>query len=40
MIFSCSEALEAHRHNKTRTAESLGLTLRALRYRMQKLGLD
>ncbi len=34
------EALEAHRHNKTRTAESLGLTLRALRYRMQKLGLD
>jgi two-component system response regulator PilR (NtrC family) len=34
------KALEAHRYNKTRTAESLGLTLRALRYRMQKLGLD
>ncbi|MGI9329556.1 MAG: sigma-54-dependent transcriptional regulator [Gammaproteobacteria bacterium] len=34
------EALQAHRYNKTRTAESLGLTLRALRYRMQKLGLD
>jgi len=34
------EALEAHRYNKTRTAQSLGLTLRALRYRMQKLGLD
>mgnify|MGYP001821963739 FL=1 len=34
------KALEAHRFNKTRTAESLGLTLRALRYRMQKLGMD
>jgi len=34
------EALKAHRYNKTRAAESLGLTLRALRYRMQKLGLD
>jgi two-component system response regulator PilR (NtrC family) len=34
------KALEAHRFNKTRTAASLGLTLRALRYRMQKLGMD
>jgi len=33
-------ALEETRYNKTRAAERLGLTLRALRYRMQKLGLD
>lgn len=37
---SIRKALEAHRFNKTRTAASLGLTLRALRYRMQKLGMD
>jgi two-component system response regulator PilR (NtrC family) len=34
------KALEETRHNKTRAAERLGLTLRALRYRMQKLGID
>jgi two-component system response regulator PilR (NtrC family) len=34
------EALTANRYNKTATAKQLGLTLRALRYRMQKLGLD
>jgi two-component system response regulator PilR (NtrC family) len=34
------EALKANRYNKTATAKQLGLTLRALRYRMQKLGLD
>ena len=33
-------ALTAHRYNKTATARALGLTLRALRYRMQKLGID
>ena len=33
-------ALEATRYNKTAAARNLGLTLRALRYRMQKLGLD
>jgi len=33
-------ALEANRWNKTAAARQLGLTLRALRYRMEKLGLD
>ncbi len=33
-------ALKDHRYNKTATARTLGLTLRALRYRMQKLGID
>jgi two-component system response regulator PilR (NtrC family) len=33
-------ALEENRYNKTVTAKKLGLTLRALRYRMQKLGID
>lgn len=33
-------ALKQHRYNKTATARSLGLTLRALRYRMQKLAID
>jgi two-component system response regulator PilR (NtrC family) len=32
-------ALEENRYNKTATARQLGLTLRALRYRMQKLGM-
>jgi two-component system response regulator PilR (NtrC family) len=34
------QALQANRFNKTATARQLGLTLRALRYRMQKLGID
>ena len=34
------KALQEHRYNKTATARTLGLTLRALRYRMQKLGMD
>jgi two-component system response regulator PilR (NtrC family) len=34
------QALEANRYNKTAAARQLGLTLRALRYRMQKLGMD
>ena len=34
------KALEENRYNKTATAKKLGLTLRALRYRMQKLGID
>jgi two-component system response regulator PilR (NtrC family) len=34
------QALQANRYNKTATARQLGLTLRALRYRMQKLGID
>jgi two-component system response regulator PilR (NtrC family) len=33
-------ALEETRHNKTAAARNLGLTLRALRYRMQKLGIE
>ena len=34
------KALEETRYNKTQAAKRLGLTLRALRYRMEKLGLD
>ncbi len=34
------QALEANRFNKTAAARQLGLTLRALRYRMQKLGME
>ena len=34
------KALEETRYNKTAAAKLLGLTLRALRYRMQKLGID
>ena len=34
------KALEAARYNKTAAAGNLGLTLRALRYRMQKLGIE
>ena len=33
-------ALKETRYNKTAAAKLLGLTLRALRYRMQKLGID
>lgn len=33
-------ALEEHRWNKTKTAKSLGITLRALRYRLKKYGID
>jgi len=33
-------ALQECRYNKTAAAKRLGLTLRALRYRMQKLGID
>jgi two-component system response regulator PilR (NtrC family) len=33
------QALEAHRWNRTRAAEALGLTLRQLRYRLAKMGL-
>ncbi|MCC5795045.1 MAG: sigma-54-dependent Fis family transcriptional regulator [Chromatiales bacterium] len=33
-------ALEAQRYNRTAAARTLGLTLRALRYRMQKLGIS
>lgn len=35
-----TKALEAHRWNKTKTAESLGITFRALRYKLKKLGID
>jgi two-component system response regulator PilR (NtrC family) len=34
------KALEAHRYNKTAAARHLGLTLRALRYRIKKLGIE
>lgn len=33
------QALEAHRWNRTRAAEALGMTLRQLRYRLAKMGL-
>jgi len=33
-------ALKENRYNKTATAKALGLSLRALRYRIQKLGID
>lgn len=35
-----SSALEANRWNRTETAETLGISFRSLRYRMQKLALD
>ena len=34
------QALDACRYNKTRTAEKLGITFRALRYKLKKLGMD
>lgn len=34
------QVLQAHRWNRTKAAEALGLTLRQLRYRLGKLGLD
>ena len=34
------KALEATRYNKTAAAEKLGISFRALRYRLKKLGLD
>jgi len=34
------KALEAHRYNKTATAKALGMTFRALRYRIKKLGIE
>jgi two-component system response regulator PilR (NtrC family) len=33
-------ALEANRYNKTATAKQLGITFRALRYRIKKLGIE
>lgn len=33
------QALEVHRWNRTRAAEALGMTLRQLRYRLEKMGL-
>ena len=35
-----TEALQANRWNRTAAAKQLGLTLRSMRYRMEKLGLD
>ena len=34
------EALLRHRWNKTRTAAQLGITFRALRYKLKKLGME
>jgi two-component system response regulator PilR (NtrC family) len=34
------EALEKTRFNRTAAAKLLGITFRALRYRMEKLGVD
>jgi two-component system response regulator PilR (NtrC family) len=36
---SVLHALETHRWNRTRAAEALGMTLRQLRYRLEKMGL-
>ena len=33
------QALSAHRYNKTRTAQALGISFRALRYKLKKLGI-
>ncbi|MDN5937753.1 MAG: sigma-54-dependent Fis family transcriptional regulator, partial [Salinisphaera sp.] len=37
---SILDALEATRYNKTRAAKKLGITFRALRYRLKKLGIE
>ena len=34
------QALQENRFNKTRTAQALGITFRALRYKLKKLGID
>lgn len=34
------KALEAHRWHRTKTAESLGITFRALRYKLKKYGIE
>jgi two-component system response regulator PilR (NtrC family) len=34
-----TKALEENRHNVTRTAKALGITFRAMRYRMERLGI-
>ena len=34
------EALQTHRWNRTAAAKSLGITLRSLRYRLKKLGIE
>jgi two-component system response regulator PilR (NtrC family) len=34
------KALDAHRWNRTRTAAALGITFRALRYKLKKLGIE
>ena len=34
------QALQENRFNKTKTASALGITFRALRYKLKKLGID
>jgi two-component system response regulator PilR (NtrC family) len=34
------QALTDNRYNKTRAAAQLGITFRALRYKLKKLGID
>ena len=34
------QALESTRYNKTKAAAQLGITFRALRYKLKKLGID
>jgi two-component system response regulator PilR (NtrC family) len=34
------KALQEHRYNKTKTAAALGITFRALRYKLKKLGIE
>jgi two-component system response regulator PilR (NtrC family) len=35
-----NQALQENRYNKTKTASALGITFRALRYKLKKLGID
>jgi len=34
------KALQETRYNKTKAAQALGITFRALRYKLKKLGID
>ena len=34
------QALQENRYNKTKTAAALGITFRALRYKLKKLGIE
>jgi DNA-binding NtrC family response regulator len=40
LMAAIQKALEENRWNKTRTAAQLGITFRALRYKLKKLGME